>query len=327
MSLDAHDRKHPSKALSDEALAWIVRLYSGEASKADWMDFGVGRTRSAAHEAAAVEAEALWSDASELYRDPATGLIRPGRRKPVVSRRAVITGLAGIGAGTAGLWAAGAFRSLSADQTTSVAEIRTVPLADGSAVTLNAMSAVDIDYSPAARRIVLIEGQAFFEVAPDASRPFEVKVRGNVVSALGTAFDINSNLPRGNVAVSVAEHAVRVRPPGLSLSNDGIVVSRDEGVVVAADGAIGPVTRQDGASASAWRTGTYVVEGRPLEEVVAALGVYRRGWIVIRDQGLKSLNVNAVLDLRASDVLETLARGLPIRIFEMSPLLTLISHA
>jgi hypothetical protein len=153
-------------------------------------------------------------------------------------------------------------------------------------------------------------------------------LRGSVVSALGTAFDVNGNLPGGRVAVAVAEHAVRVRAAGALPADAGIVVSRDEGVVIAADGRIGPVAGLDAAAATAWRSGMYVAEGRPLDEVVAALRAYRRGWIVMRDDSLKSLKVNAVLDLRTPGAsLETLARGLPIRIFQLSPLLTVISGA
>lgn len=324
------DPKYPPKALSDEALAWIMRLHSGEAGRADWKGFRTWREQSADHEAAAAEAEALWNDASELRRDPVTGLIRPGRRQPVLSRRTVIAGIAGLSAiGAGGLWATGAARSLSADHATGVAETRGVDLPDGSKATLNAMSAIDIDYSPQQRRVVLIEGQAFFEVKPDRFRPFEVQVRGHTVSALGTAFDINRNLPGGNIAVAVSEHTVRVRSlaqAGSSPADQGVLVSQDEGVVIAASGRVGAVVKQDAGAATAWRSGMYIAEERPLEEVIAAFRAYHRGWIVIRDDSLKPLRVNAVLNLRTPDAsLDTLAGGLPIRIDHMSRFLTVVS--
>jgi transmembrane sensor len=321
---------HPPKALSDEALAWIVRLHSGEAGKASWNDFHAWRAQSAAHEAAAAEAEALWRDASELHRDPVTGLIRPGRRPPAVPRRSVITGLVGLGAAGAGLlWTSGALRLLSSDYSTGVAETRVIDLPDGSRATLNAMSAIGLDYSPQARRIDLVEGQAFFEVGADPFRPFEVRVRGHVVSALGTAFDINSNLPGGSVAVAVSEHAVRVRSIvqiNAGNASEGVVVSKDQGVVIAASGRIGTVVRQDATAEAAWRSGMYVAEARPLDEVIVALRAYHHGWIVIREDSLRSLKVSAVLDLRAPDVsLDTLAAGLPIRVSHLSRFLTVIS--
>lgn len=326
------DPQYPPKALSDEALGWIVRLHSGEATKADWNDFRRWRGQSNEHESAAAEAEALWNDTSELHRDPVTGLIRPGRSRPALSRRAIITGIAGLSAiGVGGLWATGVARSLSADHTTGVAETQAVELPDGSKATLNAMSAVDVDYSAKERRVVLIEGQVFFEVKPDRLRPFVVQVGGNTVSALGTAFDINRNLPGKNVAIAVSEHAVRVRslPQGGALRADqGVLVSRDEAVMVAANGRIGAVVKQDASAVTAWRSGMYVAEERPFEDVIAAFRSYHRGWIIIRDDSLKSLKVNAVLDLRTPDVsLDTLAGGLPIRIHHVSQFLTVISAA
>lgn len=211
MTPEAKHPSYPPKELSDQALAWIVRLHSGEAGKADWSAFRAWRGQSADHEAAALEAETLWSDVSELHRDPATGLIQPGRRRRGPSRRAVLGGIAGLAAaGAAAVWVKGASRAWQSDHATGVAETRTVTLADGSRVTLNAMTAIDVDYGPDRRRIVLVEGQAFFEVTSDHARPFTVETGGNRVQALGTAFDVDANLPDGSVAVAVTQHSVRV---------------------------------------------------------------------------------------------------------------------
>lgn len=326
------DQKYPPKALSDEALGWIVRLYSGEADKADWKAFRAWRAQSAAHDAAATEAEALWNDASELHRDPVTGLIRPGHRQFAPSRRGIITGIVGLGViGVGGLWTSGLMRSLSADYATGVAEMRVVHLPDGSTATLNAMSAIDLDYETERRRIVLREGQAFFQVKPDHLRLFDVQVGPNTVSALGAAFDVNRNLPDGQVEVSVSEQVVRVSSlsrAGSSSADQSVVVSQDEGVIIAANGRVGKVEKQDVGSTISWRSGMYVAEGRALEDVIAAFRAYYRGWIVIRDDSLKSLKVNAVLDLRTPDAsLDALASGLPIRIDHISRFLTVISRA
>lgn len=332
VSKDRARPDYPPRELSDEALAWIVRLHSGEAGEADRKAFAAWRARSADHAAAVAEAEALWSDASEIHRDPATGLIRPGRRRRGRSRRAIIGGLVGLGAaGATGLWASGALRALLSDHSTGLAQTQSVKLPDDSRATLNARSAVNLDYSAQLRRVVLVEGQAFFEVAADPLRPFEVQVRDIVVTALGTAFDVNGNLPGNGVAVAVSEHAVRVgprRPAGRSPSHESVVVSRDQSVEVGANGRIGPVLHQEAAVATAWRSGMYIAENKTLDEVVAAFRAYHRGWIVIRGARLKALKVNAVLDLRTPEAsLAALAGGLPIRIDHVSPFLIVISAA
>lgn len=327
MTPEAKRPAYPPKDLSDQALAWIVRLHSGEAGKADRAAFHAWRGQSADHEAAAREAESLWSDASELHRDPVTSLIRPGRRRGGPSRRAVLGGIAGLAAaGAAGLWLRGAGRAWQADHATGVAETRIVTLADGSSVTLNAMTAIDVDYRDALRRVVLLEGQAFFEVAGDAARPFAVDVGGNRVLALGTAFDIDANRPDRSIAVAVTQHSVRIDAGVAAGRANSLVVSDGERVVISPDGRFGEIGRQEAAAVTAWRSGMYVAEGRRLDEVIAAFSAYHDGWIVVQGGGVRALRINAVLDLRTPDAsLHALAEGLPIRVRHVSRYLTVIT--
>lgn len=317
---------YPPKELSDQAIAWIVRLHSGEAGKADRAAFLAWRRQSADHEAAALEAETLWGDASELHRDPSTGLIRPGRAKGRPSRRAVLGGMAGLAvAGAGALWMSGANRSWRSDHATGVAETRVIRFPDGSLATLNAMTAINVDYRAGRRRIELIEGQAFFEVVEDDTLPFTVDTRGKRVVALGTAFDVDANLPDGSVAVAVTEHSVRVEA-GASPAGGSLVVEEGQRVVISQDGRFGGIVPQEAAVATAWRTGMYVAEERRLEDVIAAFRAYHEGWIVVQGERVKALRVNAVLDLRTPDAsLRALAEGLPITVRHVSRYLTVIT--
>lgn len=333
MRPEAKRPTYPPRELSDQALTWIVRLHSGEADNADRSAFRAWRRRSADHEAAAREAETLWSDAADLHRDPATGLIQPGRRKARPSRRAVLGGIAALAAaGAAGMWIRDASWFRRADHATGVAETRSIALSDGSRITLNAMTALDVDYTRDLRRVALLEGQAYFEVAGDRHRPFTVIVRDNKVTALGTAFDIDANRPDGSVSVAVTEHSVRVEAGsftgGASRGEKDSIVAEGERLIISADGRLGDITRQDAATTTAWRTGMYVAEERRLDEVIAAFSAYHDGWIVVQGDAVRSLRVNAVLDLRTPDVsLDALAKGLPIKVRHVSRFLTVISAA
>lgn len=316
-------KNYPPRDLSDEALAHVVRLHSGSADRKDWNDFRRWRATSADHEAAAAEAEALWSAASDLTRDPKTGLIRPKRRK-APSRRKLL-GLAGAGIVAAGgLWSLNVFRPLTGDHVTGIAETRIITLPDGSRAFLNALSAINVYFTPERRSIELIEGQAYFEVAGGRAPPFEVRVGAVTATALGTAFDTNRNLPDGEVAIAVTEHSVRVA----SAAQQSVVIKEGERIIITDDGRLGSVSAEDRSVAIAWQSGQYIAEDRPLGEVVAALSAYHRGWIIIDDARLRELRVNAVLDLRNPDAsIAALTAGLAIRMRRISPLIIVISGA
>lgn len=317
----------PAKHVSDEALAWIIRLHSGEASSQDRREYGQWRAQSAQHEAAAAEAEALWSDAGHLRQDGQTGLVYPGRNRQGLSRRRLLTGLVGLGVAGGGLAVSRPYlRTLGSDYTTATAQTRAIDLPDGSRVILNALSALDVHFDGETRRLVLKEGQAFFDVVKEA-RPFVVAIGETEVTALGTAFDVDANANDGSLVVAVTSHSVRVRSSVNGLGAD-LTLAEGQRVAIDAEGLIGTPMAEDPAVALAWQSGMYVAENRTLGDVVAALSRYHQGWIVFSHDSLKSRRVSAVLDLRTPVAsLAALASGLPIRVTRMTRFMTLISAA
>lgn len=321
-----------STLLSTEAIRWIVRLNSGTATAGDRRSFDAWRAISAEHQQAAAEAEALWGNMSELHVDSRTGLVRPGAApKAGISRRTLLTSLlclAGAGSLGGAMWGTGLLRRFSADYVSDIASPRTIDLPDGSRVFLNAQSAIDLLFDGTRRQVVLVEGQGYFEVAPDQERPFEVLVDGISVTALGTAFDVNRNLPDAVAEVAVSEHSVRVRSGSGHQVLAGVVVQTGESVMVDDHGNIGRIVKRDPAAISAWRSGMYVAEDRPLAEVISALSAYHHGMIVINGDSLRGLKVNAVLDLRDPiGSLDALQQGLPLSVRRISDFFVVISAA
>lgn len=320
-----------SDALAEEALRWVVRLHSGTAGVTERQAYAAWRAENILHERAALEAEALWADMSGLHVDRRNGLIAPGHPSKGISRRGLLGGalcLGAFGATSGMLWSNGTLLRLTADYTSDTARARSITLADGSKISLNARSAIDIAFTAGQRRVLLLEGQAYFEVAPDTARPFEVVIDNVSVTALGTAFDIARDLPGKGTEVAVTQHAVRVK----AISNRSgiygqpIDVAEGESIVIDPAGMFGTVQKQSRDVVAAWRDGVYVAEAKPLREVVHALSAWYPGMILISDGALKSLEVNAVLDLTdPGRSLDALAGGLPIRIRRMSNYLTVIS--
>ena len=73
---------------------------------------------------------------------------------------------------------------------TGIGEQRNLVLSDGSTLLLNTNSRVTVDFSDDVRNIVLLKGEAHFEVAHDTTRPFTVTAGNNTVTAVGTAFNM-----------------------------------------------------------------------------------------------------------------------------------------
>src|SRR5207245_2615866 len=72
------------------------------------------------------------------------------------------------------------------EASTDIGERSVLALADGSKVTLNTASAVRADYTGRERRLTLVRGEAFFDVAKDPTRPFMVTAGSRQVIAVGT---------------------------------------------------------------------------------------------------------------------------------------------
>jgi transmembrane sensor len=92
---------------------------------------------------------------------------------------------------------------------TQVGERSVVNLGDGSVITLNTNSRIEVTLSPMRRSIKMLKGQAFFNVAKDINRPFMVDVGDKRVVALGTAFDIRFDTNQ-QVEVTLVEGRVAV---------------------------------------------------------------------------------------------------------------------
>jgi len=100
---------------------------------------------------------------------------------------------------------------------TDIGERRSITLADGSTVDLNARSKLRIEFSSAERRVELLDGQALFQVAKDKQRPFVVHSGDAIVRAVGTQFDVyrkdsgtTITVLEGRVAVYSSAHTDQI---------------------------------------------------------------------------------------------------------------------
>ncbi len=192
---------------------------------------------------------------------------------------------------------------------TGTGEQKTVDLPDGSKVQLNSRSHVRIRFSARARTIDLLAGQALFEVAKDAARPFVVRSDSTRVRAIGTRFDVYRKT--NGTIVTVVEGRVAVLPPGerrgaaaeqpaAEKTGAGppeaaaaIFVSAGEQVTVTS-AAVTQSPRVDVAAATAWTQRELVFDYAPLGEVTHEFNRYNVRQLVVKDAQLEDFHVTGV---------------------------------
>src|SRR5690606_13211227 len=108
-----------------------------------------------------------------------------------------------------------------------------ITLPDGSIVTLDSETAMQFADTPDERRVTLVRGRAFFQVAKNRSRPFIVDAGGKHVRAVGTAFEVS--MERGEMTVVLAEGKVRVEDASSGGSGNGTDMTPGRQLVVGTD--------------------------------------------------------------------------------------------
>jgi len=165
-------------------------------------------------------------------------------------------------------------RLMRESYSTILGETREVVLSDGSMLTLNTASKVLVDYSKQERRIVLMAGEALFDVAKNRQRPFLVVAGDTQVRALGTSFTVKL-LPREPVRVLVQEGQVEVKRPKVpeaapvKLSANTIAVAPSQAPISTEKLTSAQVSRD-----LAWREGRIAFDNETLAEAARAFSRY-----------------------------------------------------
>lgn len=167
---------------------------------------------------------------------------------------------------------------------TQLGEHRVVQLQDGSTVTLNTKSRIEVRMADDRRTVWLVHGEALFQVAPDAKRPFYVDAGDATVRVVGTEFNVRRQTERtavtvldGRVALITAANDERADPP-LLLKGDRAIVS--------SDGSNRIEHGVDVAAVTAWLQSRLVFQRRPLVEAVEEFNRYNAGKIQLRSAEL-----------------------------------------
>jgi transmembrane sensor len=184
-----------------------------------------------------------------------------------------------------------------------------ITLADGSVVSLNTESALKVDLSSSRRAITLLKGEAFFRVAHDPSRPFEVLARKATVKAVGTQFNVRM-APQATV-VSVLDGTVEIREPAPMGASPGAAsamrVRKGEETQIplpdrrAERTLIARTTTRAAQRAAAWTQGRVDFDATPLIDVIAEFQRYQIVSVQIDDRASQELKLTGSFDVHDPD--------------------------
>ncbi len=280
-----------SNKIDDQAARWVARMDHGPLPTDEAERLATWVAQSPRHAGALARAQAIdahCNRAAGLGADFDPGQHRPasapGRSTPRTMYRWLALATAASIALT--MLAAGLLQpSTDAVYSTTVGEVRRLPLSDGSILTLNTRTRVSVDYSQSLRRLVLMEGEILLEVSKDPQRPLVVESGSARVQVTGTRFTVRSE-PNLQVEVIVLEGTVELtNATGAASGPPPILLSANRRALSLPDGSaqVSSLPPDETERRLKWRDGMLAFGGNTLAEAAAEFARYSDTAIVIDD--------------------------------------------
>jgi transmembrane sensor len=244
------------------------------------------------------------SESAPMIRGDARGKVGSGRLQWAIGVASLAASL------TLVVW----YQSVWRWQTygTQVGTIAPVALADGSRITLDSNTRIEVALDAKERLVRLDHGEALFEVAKDPTRPLIVEVANKRVTAVGTEFSVRRDLDE--ITVLVKEGRVRIE--GDRGHVEAPTTELEAGGEASTHGGEITIERMDHSEVErvlSWREGYLEFQETPLPQVVTEFNRYRVQRIEIDDPHLNSIRIGG--RFRCTDAnafLSLLQQGFPV---------------
>ncbi|WDH19982.1 FecR domain-containing protein [Pseudomonas chlororaphis] len=291
-----------------EAAHWYSVLSSGEVNDLERNQWQTWLSAAPEH----ARAWALVEEVVSRFQGLPPTLAQTALDTPALDRRAALK-LLGILYVTGGALAVGMNTSVwereLAGLTTGTGEVRSWTLADGSRLSLNARSSVDVLFESRQRLVRLYRGEILIETGHAmllAQSPFLVETEQGLIRALGTRFMVRAR--DHEVEVSLFEGALEIQPYGAAVqrlrAGEAARLQRSKTSLI----------HPQAPHAAAWERGLIFADGMPLNLYLRQLAQYRPG-ILSCDSVAATLRVSGVFELADSDrLLVRLQEILPVRV-------------
>lgn len=312
----------------ETAALWCIQLSEGELSESEWSEFEAWLA-APGHADLFQEATAVWQASGAVADWPQVIALRtkaltqfrktnqrrwlsasPSRLSRVAGYAAVLL----LAATLALLWQI----NRPSEYKTGIGERQVAVLDDGSRVSLDAVTVMNVRMKDASRQVELVGGRAKFDVAKDPLRPFTVAAGDKLVVAVGTSFSVE--LIDGEVRVILYEGQVEVRDRSDTARSAGAAPQRllmrpgNELVDSVGSAKPGQIIQPDLTQSLSWEQGLINFDGEPLASAVERMNRYSAQQIRISDAALGNIPVDGMF--KAGDVdafVEGIAALHPVR--------------
>ena len=299
---------------SPDAIArkWIVRIDAGPLDADEREQLNRWLALDPSHAALLDTHALLWTAASRAAFPKVVSESPSARGAPLHRRWAFPAAAAASITAVLAIWiGVPRVTGLAAGQqtfSTAVGEHRSIALVDGSNVSLDTASIVDVAYAPLTRTVRLEHGQGYFSVAKDRARPFEVVVGKTIVRAVGTRFTVR-RLANDQVEVVVFEGLVElIQPQGLQrllhpskwleapspirLAVGDMATEQDEKLILKS------LPEAQLEHQLAWQNDRIVFENTPLGDAVDQVNRYSSTPLIMTDSTLRDLRISGSFSTR-----------------------------
>lgn len=308
--------------LRETAIAWFIRIRDSEADDAIRSKFEQWLMSNKSHQQAYADISKMWdsfdsnTDLQRLAGVAEQNVFLHKRERSKLIKKYIACGIAAIAIGFSGLWGFQTWRALPTMEMIAHSEFGSVnsqKLDDGTLLTMNSGSEIEVTYYRNRRLVKLKQGEAIFEVARDENRPFVIDSGKAQITVLGTRFAVNRL--KKMVRISVDHGTVRVEQRNADGTiNPDFLILRDGEVAEVENMSKKPVHVQRQASdAFAFQKGMVIFEEAGIEEIAETLSRYRRLPIIVEQPINRKVHISSMLK---TDSIETFINQLP----EMAPI-------
>jgi transmembrane sensor len=279
------------------AATWLARRDNAQAwTSADEQELHAWLEEHVAHRVAWLRLKSAWERADALRvaqrsLDDRQGMRFHGLSLPKLRRRGPIAAFACTALACAALLITGApdLTFMEGQRfATAVGARQGVTLADGSRVMLNTSTSARVAIGRHERKFWLDEGEAFFEIQHDPSRPFVLVAGNDRITVLGTKFSVRHDGEFTRVAVlegRVKFEAGAAARPAENPANATILTPNYSAISNAGSVLVGVKSAEETERELSWRGGWLEFDNRSLADIAAEFNRYNRRQLVVDDAG------------------------------------------